>query len=90
MASLEGHVDVVKLLLEKGADVEVKDNVRRTPLLHAAINRNKATIKLLLATDRVNVNLIDYYDSIPLSVAVRIGYKNEVIFLLTKSYVLNI
>jgi ankyrin repeat protein len=35
----------VKLLLEKGADVESKDDVGQTPLLWA---RNEAVVKLLL------------------------------------------
>jgi ankyrin repeat protein len=47
-ASTNGHVDVVKLLLEKGANVESKDKYGRTPLLLAARCGREAVIKLLL------------------------------------------
>ena len=39
---------VVKLLLEKGADLESKDNNGRTPLTWVVEKRNKAVVKLLL------------------------------------------
>ena len=38
----------MKLLLEKGADVESKSNIGQTPLLLAAWNGHKAVVKLLL------------------------------------------
>ena len=43
-----GHEAVVKLLLEKGADVESKDDVGQTPLSWAARGGHKAVVKLLL------------------------------------------
>ena len=39
---------VVKLLLEKGAELETKDNYSRTPLLYATRYRYEAVVKLLL------------------------------------------
>jgi ankyrin repeat protein len=42
------HEAVVKLLLEKGADVQSKDNSGDTPLSMAARNRHQAVMKLLL------------------------------------------
>ena len=81
---------MVKLLLENGADVDAKDNVRRRPLLHAANNRNEAIVKLLLATNRVDVDSMDYYNSTSLSIAARIGHKDLLMFLLTKSHALNV
>jgi ankyrin repeat protein len=48
MGCREGHEAVVKLLVEKGADVDTKDNYGRTPLSQAAENANKAVVKLLL------------------------------------------
>ena len=35
MASEEGHIDIVKMLLEKGADVNAKDKFGRTSLMVA-------------------------------------------------------
>ena len=80
---------VVQLLLEKGADVEAKDNVSRTLLLYTAKNRNKAIIKLLLTANRVHIDSKDYYNPMPLSVAARIGYRDVVTFLLIESRILN-
>ncbi|GAH24901.1 unnamed protein product, partial [marine sediment metagenome] len=36
-ASIEGQLEVVKLLLEKGADIDVKDEDGQTPLIVAVI-----------------------------------------------------
>jgi len=44
----KGHEAVVKLLLEKGAELEAKDWGGRTPLSHAAEKRHEAVVKLLL------------------------------------------
>ncbi|KAK4444707.1 hypothetical protein QBC34DRAFT_414527 [Podospora aff. communis PSN243] len=47
-AAMEGHEAVVKLLLEKNADIEAKDNDGGTPLLWAAMEGHEAVVKLLL------------------------------------------
>ena len=44
----EGHEVVVKLLLEKGAELETKDGYSRTPLSWAADSGHEAVVKLLL------------------------------------------
>jgi ankyrin repeat protein len=43
-----GHTAVVKLLLEKGAELEAKDHGRRTPLSRAAEEKHETMVKLLL------------------------------------------
>jgi ankyrin repeat protein len=47
-AAQKGHEAVVKLLLEKGADVESKNGVSQTPLILAALYGREAVVKLLL------------------------------------------
>jgi ankyrin repeat protein len=47
-ATRNGHEAVVKLLLEKGADVKSKDGVGRTPPSRAAGGVHKAVVRLLL------------------------------------------
>ena len=44
----KGHEAAMKLLLEKGADVESKDSVSQTPLSRAVRGGYKAVMKLLL------------------------------------------
>jgi ankyrin repeat protein len=47
-AARNGHEAVVKLLLEKAADVDSEDGYGRTPLSWAAENGHGAVVKLLL------------------------------------------
>jgi ankyrin repeat protein len=47
MAAKKGHKTIIKLLLEKGARVELKDIFGRTPLLWAAKEGHEAIIRLL-------------------------------------------
>ncbi len=55
LAAENGQEAVVRLLLEKGAELESKDKKNgRTPLLWAARNGHEAVVKLLLATDGVD------------------------------------
>jgi Ankyrin repeats (3 copies)/Ankyrin repeat len=47
-AAWYGHLEVVKLLLEKGAEVDAKDRGKQTPMSRAAGNRHLEVVKLLL------------------------------------------
>jgi len=47
----KGYYDIVKVLLENGADINESDTHGRTPLMIAAINNKKDIIKLLLDFD---------------------------------------
>ena len=47
-AAKNGHLAVVKLLLEKGAKVNLKDRDDRTLLWWAVENKHEAIVKLLL------------------------------------------
>ncbi|KAK5995239.1 Serine/threonine-protein phosphatase 6 regulatory ankyrin repeat subunit B [Cladobotryum mycophilum] len=64
-AASNGYEAVVKLLLEKGAVIELKDSVGRTPLLWAAINGHEAVVKLLLEKGAA-IKLKDSVDRTPL------------------------
>ena len=56
-ASKEGHAKVVKLLLEKGADVNVKDTTNdETALWIASKEGHEEVVKLLLAA-KADVNV---------------------------------
>lgn len=60
IASHENRVCCVKLLLSAGADVNMKDDLKRTALMHASLFGkrlcNGACIKELLKTSRSNIN----------------------------------
>ena len=47
LAAIRGHVEVAKLLLERGADAECTDDDGWTPLRWAAANRCEEMVELL-------------------------------------------
>jgi len=55
-----GHIDVVKLLLSHGANVNARGRCGRTPLQSAAVIGNEAIVKVLLENG-ADVNARDYY-----------------------------
>lgn len=60
-----GNIEIVQLLLENGADIDVLDNYFMTPL-HYASNRNHfKTIKLLIK-HKAKINVFDDHDRLPI------------------------
>jgi ankyrin repeat protein len=81
----KGHEAVMKLLLEKGAELETKDDDRgRTPLLLAAENGHEAVVKLLLEKGAELETKDDDRGQTPLSLAAKNGHKAVVKLLLEK------
>ena len=63
---LRGHADIVKVLLEYGADVNAVRRIReQTPLLLAADRGHLDVMKVLLEND-ADVNAVDSYKWTPL------------------------
>jgi len=56
----------VKLLLDKGTELETKFQHSRTLLLYATKNGHKAVVKQLLNTGKVDINAKDKDSSTPL------------------------
>ncbi|KAL7802862.1 ankyrin repeat-containing domain protein [Trichoderma afarasin] len=76
-ASANKHEDVVKLLLEGGANINSKSfgsYTGQTPLLHAAVNGNVAIAKLLLENGAM-VDLRDRGGMTPLAFAAESGHE---------------
>jgi ankyrin repeat protein len=82
-AAADGHEAVVKLLLEKGAELETKDKDSQTPLSCAAEMGHKAVVKLLLEKGaQLETKNKDGYT--PLLYATENGHKAVVKLLLEK------
>ncbi|KAJ5935976.1 hypothetical protein N7454_005274 [Penicillium verhagenii] len=82
-AAKNGHKEVVRLLLEKGAELESNDDSRRTPLLWAARNGHKEVVRLLLEKG-AELESNDDSRRTPLLWAARNGHKAVVRLLLEK------
>ena len=79
----EGHVEVVKLLLEKGANIEAINNQGFTSLWIAAYKGHTEIVKVLIAAG-ANIEAIDDEGYTPLEVAARNGHVEVVKLLLEK------
>ena len=82
-AAMNGHEVVVKLLLDKGAELETKDTeYRRTPLSYAARSGHEAVVKLLLDKGAELETKDTEYGRTPLAWATENGYEAVVKLLL--------
>ena len=79
-AARAGDIAAVRRLLERGANVNARDEYRRTPLHHAAFSGNTEVAALLIQKG-ANVNARDEYQETPLHHAAYWG-KTEVAALL--------
>jgi ankyrin repeat protein len=77
-----GHEAMVKLLIESGAQPDLKDKLGYTPLSLAAACGQEAVVKLLLELGGVNVDAVNRCGHTPLSRASEQGQKTVVELLL--------
>lgn len=85
LASSSGKSDIVKFLLESGADIEAKDKMGRTPLITAARERGGIDVIKLLVEKGAAVNAVDDAKDSALSLAAWRGFEDIVDYLLEKS-----
>ncbi|KAJ4855513.1 ankyrin repeats (3 copies) domain-containing protein [Trichoderma breve] len=83
LSSYYGHHTIVKLLVEKGADLEAEDNNDRTPLSWAAEKGYEAIVKLLVENG-ADIKARDRYRQTPLSWAAEEGHEAIVKLLIEK------
>ncbi|CAE7422845.1 kidins220b [Symbiodinium sp. CCMP2592] len=81
LASSLGRLQVVQLLLEAGAQVELDDSSRFTALMHAAYNGHAQVVQLLLESGS-HLEDCDYEDSTALMFAAGFGHAEVVKVLL--------
>jgi ankyrin repeat protein len=72
-AARGGFVDIVKYLIQTGANVNMQDRDNYTAMHYAALNGNRAIVDLLLQVQGIDVNLVDYQQRSPLHRAVEQG-----------------
>ncbi|MBI4027589.1 MAG: ankyrin repeat domain-containing protein [Verrucomicrobia bacterium] len=82
-AASHGHLQIVELLLAKGAQVNAKDEYGATSLHNAARSRHKDIVELLLSKG-AEVNKGDFFNHTPLYRAAENGNQNVVKLLLQK------
>lgn len=69
-AALSNEPEVVCRLLIAGSHVDAQDNLKRTPLLIAAIHGNVNCVELLIKAG-ADFNIVDHQESSPLHLAAR-------------------
>jgi len=84
IACLNGHIEIVKLLLNNRIDINKADDDGWTPFHSACSNGYIEILKLLLNDKRVDLNKEDKYDNTPFLIACRNG-KTEVVKYLLES-----
>ena len=87
-ASAAGHIEVLKLLLEKGAYLMVVDNYGWTPLYSASLKEHFEVVRLLLE-GRVNAEVEDANGRTALCFADAGGHMEVVQLLLSPLWVNN-
>lgn len=71
LAAAHRDDDVARLLLEKGADVNAKNDLDMTPLIKAAYKRRNLTLRQLLESTNININCRNRFGDTALLLAVK-------------------
>ena len=82
-ACLNGHLDIVKILIEARADVNLSNCMLATPL-HAAATCGRVQIIDYLLKKGAKLNVVDIFNATPLIHAVRSGHLKAVEFLISR------
>jgi len=84
LAAFGGHLDIVKYLIEKGADLHATNKNNGTPLHAAASNGKLNVVEYLIEEKKVNLEVQDKDGNTSLSLAARGGHLDVVEYLVEK------
>ncbi|VDI76466.1 Hypothetical predicted protein [Mytilus galloprovincialis] len=84
VATMQGNVEVVRLLLEKNPTVDLRDNTGMTALYIACWKRHTTIVSMLLEKDP-NIDLCNKYGNSPLFIASQEGLTDIVRLLLERN-----
>lgn len=80
LASMHGQQDIVRLLLDYGADAETRDWCEKTPIMHASENGYLEIVELL-ANRGADIEARDKYGQTPIMHSARYGHEKVTRFL---------
>jgi len=86
IAAKNGHIDIVDLLINAGANVNAQASDGKTALLLAAQNGHINVVRRLLMVKNIYLNILDQYGNNPVSIARQNGYYNIVQIIAEKQY----
>lgn len=72
LACRKGNTEIIKILVEKGADVNIADNENWTPLMRCALSDNEDAVKILLK-NKANPSMLNSIDESALIQAANSG-----------------
>ncbi|GIY74081.1 KN motif and ankyrin repeat domain-containing protein 4 [Caerostris extrusa] len=75
-AASQGSVEMVRMLLEAGADPNLQDNDGSTALMYAAVHGQEPCIQLLLEHPKCNPRIKDYDQQTACTIALEAGHKD--------------
>ncbi len=82
IATRADHVEIARVLIAAGADVNAKDNIRDTPFLYAGAEGRNEILRAILATGRANLKDTNRYGGVALIPAAHHGHPETVRILL--------
>ncbi|MCD4783590.1 MAG: ankyrin repeat domain-containing protein [Candidatus Eremiobacteraeota bacterium] len=87
-AAQQGHEEVISLLLDRGANVNIKNNMGEIPL-HHAVSLNSSKIAILLILNGADVRAVSIDGVTPLHIAAENSNENMVTYLISRKVRVN-
>lgn len=82
-AAMQGHSDIVDVLLENGADPTISDKSGWSAIFYCALYNREKILEKLLKDGRTDINSKDLMGYVPLVTASEQGWKQSVLILLS-------